>query len=278
MVFMTGCATSLTTPLLTTPSTSNLESGTVLNNSQSPTKTPGVVETMPPLAGSPSSNPAFVLRDCQQMAPPAGPVSVPNTGEGESKPGLPSDPVQGLRQALQLANQEMDAATKSTNLNDARAHAEAVVNILVGYWGCWYGNADGNGIVNDPSNGYGVLPASRVQTAAPDTRAAQVQIGWALKVYEQDSSNSQKQIQVILGDIKLWQNNPISGYEQIQFAVQNSDVENPQVTKLDGQVVQAVAWARLILLKAQTIEQANQFAVSGLKNTAEALKAARQIS
>lgn len=273
VVLMTGCAT----PLIT-PAASGSQSGVLMNTTQPSTSTPGILETAPPLLKSPSSKPSFVVGNCQQAAPPAGPSGSLNSAAEGGKPGLPSNPVLGLQQALQLANQEMGAAAQSTNLDDARNHAEAVVNILVGYWGCWYGDADGNGLVNDPSNGYGVLPAGRVQSAAPDTKAAQLQLGWALNTYEQGGSNAQKQIQIILGNVKQWQNNPVAGYEQIQQAVQNSDVNRPQVDKLDGQAVQAVAWARLILVKAQTTDQAVQFAKDGLRNTTEALQASRQIS
>lgn len=270
---MTGCAAPLTT---STVGSSQPNAAASSATTSTITRTPEVVETTPPLAKSPP-NTAFVLGDCQQAAPPAGPAGAANPGEEGGKPALPSDPVQGLQQALQLANQEMAAAAQSTSLNDARSHAEAVVNILVGYWGCWYGDADGNGVVNDPSNGYGVLPAGRVQSAAPDTRAAQVQIGWALRVYAQGDINAQKLVRIILGDVKQWQNEPMAAYQQIQNVVQNSDANHPQVGKLNGQAVQAVAWARLILIKAQTSEQAHGFAENGLRNMAEALQAARQI-
>lgn len=272
VIFMTGCAAPLLTPTANGP-----QPGALLNTTLPPTSTPKIVETASPALRLPSSKPSFVLGNCQQSGSPAGPGGSLNPSTERGKPGLPSDPVLGLQQALQLANQEMGAAAQSTSLDEARSHAEAVVNILVGYWGCWYGDADGNGTVNDPSNGFGVLPAGRVQSAAPDTKAAQLQLGWALSTYEQVDLNAQKQIQIVLGNIKQWQNNPETGYEQIQQAVQNSDVNHPQVNKLDGQAVQAVAWARLILVKAQTADQAVLFAKDGLRNTTDALQAARQI-
>ncbi len=186
---------------------------------------------------------------------------------------MPSDPVQDLQDTLQLANQEMEAAAQSPSLEDARSHAEAVVNSLVGYWGCWYGDGDGNGVVNDPSNGYGVLPAGRVQSAAPDTRAAQLQLGLALSVYETSNANAQNQVRIILGDVEQWQNNPMAAYEQIQMVVQNSEASRPQVGKLDGQAVQALGWARLILVKAQTVQESRVFAENGLQNLTAALQA-----
>lgn len=272
VLFITGCTGSLATM-----ADSSSQPDTTAINTQTPTVTPGVIENTPLLAKSPVPNASIVLGDCQQPISFARPPGASHIGEGVSKPALPSDPVLGLQQALQLANQEMDAAAQSTSLEDAKSHAEAVVNILDGYWGCWYGDADGNGLVNDPSNGYGVLPAGRVQSAAPDTRAAQVQIGWALNVYENSNSNAKKQVQIILGDVKQWQNNPMLAYEHIQTAVQNSEVDHLQVGKLNGQAIQAVAWARLILVKAQTISQAREFAGMGLPNTAKALQAAHQI-
>lgn len=47
--------------------------------------------------------------------------------------------------------------------------------------------------------------------------------------------------------------------------------------KLDGQAAQALAWASLILVKAQTIEQARGFSENGLQDMTKALQAARQI-
>jgi hypothetical protein len=272
VLFITGCTGSLATL-----ADSSSQPDTTAINTQTPTVTPGVIENTPLLAKSPVPDMSFVLGDCQQSTSLARPAGASHTSEGGSKPALPSDPVLGLQQALQLVNQEMHAAAQSTSLEDAKSHAEAVVNILDGYWGCWYGDADGNGLVNDPSNGYGVLPAGRVQSAAPDTRAAQVQIGWALNVYENSNSNAKKQVQIILGDVKQWQNNPMSTYEYIQTVVQNSEMDHLQVGKLNGQAIQAVAWARLILVKAQTTDQAHEFADKGLQNTAKALQAALQI-
>jgi hypothetical protein len=272
VMFMTGCGAPLATLADRSPQPSRVATST-----QTPAGTLGGVETMPLLAKSPVPDTSFVLGNCQKSISPAGPAGAPSPGEDVSKPALPSDPVLGLQQALQLANQEMDAAAQSGSLEEARSHAEAVVNIIDGYWGCWYGDADGNGVVYDPSNGYGVLPAGRVQSAAPDTRAGQLQNGWALNVYENGDSNAKMQVQKILGDVKQWQNNPMSAYAQIQMAVQNSDLNHSQVGKLDGQTVQALAWARLILVKAHSVEQARRFANNGLSNTAKALQAAHQI-
>jgi hypothetical protein len=187
------------------------------------------------------------------------------------------EPVQGLQNALQMADSEMKSASQSVNLQEARQHAEAVVNILVGYWGCWYGDANGDGRLDDPSDGYGVLPAGRIQEAAPDTPADRIQLGWALDVYDKGEKGNQKLIQAILGNVKLWQTDPSSAYAAIQSAVTSNSQDHVQIKKLQGNVDRAVAWARLILISAKTLDEAKDFARNGQTEINAAVLAAGQI-
>jgi len=178
---------------------------------------------------------------------------------------------------MAVADTEMEAAYQSTSLEGAKVHAEAVVNILVGYWGLWYGDANGDGKISDPSNGYGVLPAGRIQEAAPDTRAAQTQLGWAIRLYEQGNLHTQQQMQALLGNVEQWRTDPTSAYAEIQRAVDAGDAKHSLVAKLSGQVPQAVGWARLILTKAQTLEEAQAFAQQGMQRIATARQLSEQI-
>ena len=232
---------------------------------QSPTAS--LQETIPPPPVSSCSGATNKSLSSRQL-----PESSAALNSGALQVATPN-PVQGLQNALELADSEMIAANASVSLQEARRHAEAVVNILVGYWGCWYGDANEDGKLEDPSDGYGVLPAGRIQEAAPDTPAAGIQLGWALEVYENSGQSDQKPIQTILGNVNLWQTNPSEAYAVIQSAVTSTSPNYVQVTKLQGNVDQAVAWARLILVKAQTLDEAQAFANNGLKETRAALRA-----
>jgi hypothetical protein len=170
----------------------------------------------------------------------------------------------------------MQAARQSTTLAEARHHAEAVVNILVGKFGRWYGDQDADGATNDPSDGGGVLPGEKIPEAAPDA-PVEFPFGAALVVYSSNAL-SQRAIQTILGDVTQWRTRPRVGYDTIERAVAGTDLTRDAVSKLNGSAPRAVACTRLILTRAQSIDEARTYAERGLLATRAALDAARSIA
>ncbi|MBI2872737.1 MAG: hypothetical protein HYY00_06070 [Chloroflexi bacterium] len=63
----------------------------------------------------------------------------------------------GLRQQTALAMTHAQLAAKATTLADVKQHAEHVVNIIEGSKGANFGDKDGNGTVENPGDGRGVL-------------------------------------------------------------------------------------------------------------------------
>lgn len=260
---------------------------------QTPTPGSGAVSpSAQPAEGSPtqggSAGPAGVISQTPAFSgTPAGSLRAPGSTAAPAQPFLPgpasvtpvptADPVQGLQKALGIADQEMNAAASSASLEQARAHAEIAVNVLVGYWGVGYGDGDGDGKIDDASSRYGVLPAGRVQEAAPGTGAAYTQLGWAILVDETLGSSASQPIQSLLGDTQAWKNDPVGSYNQIQAAIEATDPSHPEASKLGGQVPKAVAWGRLVLIKAQTLEDAKAYASRGSQATSAALQTANQI-
>lgn len=187
-------------------------------------------------------------------------------------------PLLGLQRALELTNDEMSAAANSADLKAAKRHAEGAVNVLGGYWSRWYGDGDGDGDINDPSDKRGVLPGDRIPEAAPDTRAAEWPIGWAVRVFEDGDENTRQVIEsMILGNVNLWKNKPRARYDEMEKAVAGSDVQRQLVGKLDGRAMRAMVWARLILVKAQSLAEAQNYAKSGLQEVGACLEAVRKI-
>src|SRR5207249_6373930 len=88
-------------------------------------------------------------------------ASVPGA-VGTPTPRVTATPQSALRDALAALHAEARDAQSAASVTEARQHAEAAVNILVGQWGRWYGDADGDGTVNDPLKGVGILPGERV--------------------------------------------------------------------------------------------------------------------
>ncbi len=177
--------------------------------------------------------------------------------------------------ALELAANEMSAAQNSVTLDEARAHAEAVVNILVGKRGRWYGDQDGDGSVNDPLKGRGVLPGE-IQTQGADVdNTTNFSAGLALMAV--GTNPNPPPLTVLLGDVKTWRGQPRAGYDQIANALANANA-SPQLDALQGSVPRAVAFARLLLTNARTMEEARAFAAEAVKEMEEAVGAARELA
>jgi hypothetical protein len=175
-----------------------------------------------------------------------------------------SDPQEGLLHDLALANQEINATCQSTTLADAKSHAEAVVNIVGGPWGLWYGDANGDGQTNDPSDRQGLLPAGTVQSSV-NSDNAHIQLGWALVNYEQGNEQAKKHSQALLGDLSLWMNDPFTAWKNVADAVNGTDLQHLQAAKLLGTIVRQMAWARLVLVKAKSLQDAHFFACQSIE-------------
>jgi hypothetical protein len=229
----------------------------------------------PALDSAPSAAPTdAVAAVFATPASQAGAPTLSSTTLPGGMPGVPDNPLVGLQQALQLADQEMQAAQASSTLAEARHHAEGAANIIVGYWGLWYGDADGDGERYDPSNGRGVLPAGIVQEGANGSEAARPQLGWALILYLSGTPAQASLANQLLGDPHAWQTDPASRYAAIQRAVDGSDARGNLVQKLPGLAEQSLGWARLILLHASTLDEARTFAAQGALSAGAAAQAA----
>ena len=231
---------------------------------QDSTATPGPTDAVAAVFATPSPRPG------------APTLPTPTAFPG-GQPGVPDSPVVGLQQALQLAEQEMQAAQSSATLAEARHHAEGAANILVGYWGLWYGDADGDGTVYDPSNERGVLPAGRVQEGALGNEAARPQLGWALILYLSGTPAQAEIATQLLGDPHAWQTDAADRYAAIQRAVEGSSDQGNLVQKLSGQVEKSLGWARLLLLRARTLDEAHALATQGALSAAAAVGAVQKI-
>ena len=122
------------------------------------------------------------------------------------------------------------------------------------------------------TGGRGIFPGERIPGPAPDS-GAELPIGWGVKAYDLGDARTQQAVQTIMGDVARWQSDPRASYDAIQAVLVGSGPNGSQIDKLPGTGERAVAWARLILLKAASLDQAQQFAVQGSQQTGAALAA-----
>ena len=202
--------------------------------------------------------------------------ATPGAQASQTAPAIPAatpGPVQGLQRELALADQEMNAARTSATLRDAQQHAQAVLNILVGAWGRWYDVSQ----FSDPSDRRGVFPGERVPGPPKDTSSDLTPIGWGIRAYDLGDVKTQPAVQTVMGDVKLWRNDPRSRYNEIERAVTGTDLNRSLVGKLDGRSMRAVAWARLIIAKAGSLDESHQYAILGSTETSAALGAVQNL-
>lgn len=94
-----------------------------------------------------------------------------------------SAPLSQLRQSgadVYVHAVELQDAVQRKNLATAKRHAEHLVNLIEGRNGLHYGDVDGNGVIEDPGDGTGLLPELQAFTRATHdhvimTRAAAIQ-------------------------------------------------------------------------------------------------------
>lgn len=177
--------------------------------------------------------------------------------------------------ALELAAQEMRGGENIGSLAGARMHAEATVNILVGKFGRWYGDQDGDGNKTDPSKGRGVLPGEIVTQGADLDNGVKFPAGLALLAA--GTQRNPPELARLLGDTDMWRAKPRAGYDAIEAAVQSGD-KAPQLEALVGAVPRAVALARLLLTKAKTVEDAHALATRAIAELEAAGKEARALA
>ncbi len=178
-----------------------------------------------------------------------------------------------LVNALTLADDEMRAAQTSTTLAESKTHAEAAVNILVGKYGRWYGDQNGDGTVSDPSDKRGVLPGEKSPVSGADSDAPP-QFPFGLVLLTAGANTNSPALVSLLGDVNLWRTQPRRGYDAIANALAQLNT-SPQLASLQGSVPRAVALARLVLADAQTTDKARAFAASASQELDAALASAR---
>lgn len=172
---------------------------------------------------------------------------------------------------LQLVQAEMRAAQNATDLAEAHLHAETAVNILVGKYGRWYGDQNGDGKIADPSDKRGILPGEKSPLSGADSDAP-VQFPFGLVLLAVGSNSNAPALRPLLGDVALWQTKPRAGYDTIANALAQK-----QVDALQGNLPRAVAFARLILTSAQTADDARVFAANAVRELDAALLTAQTI-
>jgi plastocyanin/uncharacterized membrane protein YozB (DUF420 family) len=97
-----------------------------------------------------------------------------------STSALPAEQLLQASHDLQMHAGEMQDALKRGNLSTARRHAEHLINLAEGKQGPDYGDADGDGVVEDPGDGTGALVyldrvlAASGQPAPSGSPAAQI--------------------------------------------------------------------------------------------------------
>jgi plastocyanin len=102
---------------------------------------------------------------------------------------------------LQIHADEMAQAADRGNLETAKRHAEHVINLVAGKDGAGYGDADHNGLVEDPGDGTGfqtVLEHARAEARAQntDTPAAEALLGQMQDASRRLQADAQTVIQV----------------------------------------------------------------------------------
>jgi hypothetical protein len=215
----------------------------------------------------PGSTPAATHTTNAPAIVPLTPTIVATAGD--ATPG----PVQGLQHELALADQQMNAVSASATLPEAQQHAQAVVNILGGAWGRWYGDTQ----FSDASDRRGIFPGDRIPGPANDTSTDLTPFGWGIRAYDLQDANTQLAVQTIMGDVKAWRDSPRAAYDMIQGVVNATDPSHPAIAKLAGRGTRALAWARLIVVSAGSLDQARQYAVSGSVETDAAVAAAETL-
>lgn len=232
----------------------------------SPAATPSLIPATPTATGPPSPSPSATPTIKPTPVTPAAPVT---------PSALASPQKNDLRYALQVADGELRAAQASSSLAEARQHAEGSLNASVGAFGRWYGDADHDGQVEDPSNGSGILPGERVPGPPPDVGTPVFPFGAAFLALDNGNAADRAALEVLLGDVELWRSTPRKGYDAIDAAVQSGNAQKG-IAALGGSVPRAAAATRYILVKAQTLDEAKPYAALGAAQTGAALDALRK--
>ncbi len=178
-----------------------------------------------------------------------------------------------LVSTLDLAANEMRAAESATTFDDAKLHAEAAVNILVGKYGRWYGDQNGDNQVTDPSDKRGVLPGEKLAVSGGADIDTNAQFPYGLALMAVGTQTNSPALQNILGDVVLWRTRARGGYDSIESAITQNNL-----AALQGTVPRSVAYARLILTTARTLDEAHQLATFGVNELDSAMQVARTLA
>lgn len=178
-----------------------------------------------------------------------------------------SNVASALNATLERAVSEMRAAQGADTLEQAKGHAETAVNVLVGKFGRWYGDQDGDGKISDPSDGRGVLPGEKSPVSGGANGDAPPQFPFGLALLAAGRNPNTPQTMALLGDVTLWRTKPRAGYDAIANAVARGDVAG-----LQGAVPRAVAFGRLILTSAHTLDAAHTLAGEVVRELESAMR------
>lgn len=235
-----------------------------------------------PLAATPAQTPSPTT--AVNFAPTQTPFDPPNPATAEPSPVPPmtptpsqpsSTPASELVTVLETAAQEMAAAETAASLADVRGHAKVTVNLLVGKYGRWYDDSDGNGSMYDPSAGQGVLPGEILTQGADLDTGTKFPSGLILDAA--GTNPNLASLKLLLGDVDVWRTRPRAGYDTIEMALKNAST-SPNLDALHGAVPRAVAFARLILTDAKTPQDAHTLALKVSAELNDALRGARMSS
>jgi hypothetical protein len=231
------------------------------------------------MAGNPVTTPTAATASVPSSLPlmTTTPLNTPNAGQPAVLQTPSAQPARALQQAILLADGEARAAQKSATLPDARRHAEALVNILIGPLGRWYGDTNGDGQVDDPSDKRGVLPAERQTVGAPDTPLSVPYFGWALLTYDDGNAQTRDAISQLLGDPEAWKSDPRKSYDAIAAGITPADAAHGYAVKLSGLVPQLVAYGRLLLTKTSSPSEAQTVAARAAQVSAAATQAVQNL-
>ncbi|MBI5878622.1 MAG: hypothetical protein HZB53_13315 [Chloroflexi bacterium] len=162
----------------------------------------------------------------------------------------PHSAADSLQAALLLVERELGAASIAGDVAAVQSHAQNATNVLVGPYGRWY--------AGDAGIEQGVLPGERVPGPAPDVGNPQWPAGWALLVYGEGRPGDQAVVRDLIGDVGVWQSAPRRGYDAVAAAIAAGPVV--ESVKLAGPVGRTLAYARLILATADSLERAHRWA------------------
>lgn len=221
-------------------------------------------------------SPAVTVTTMPPILTPGSPSLVATPNSAATSSSAPTPGQGSLRSALIALDGEVRAAQTAASFSESRLHMEAALNMLVGLWGRWYGDSDGDGMTTDPLQGAGILPGERVPGPPPDVGRPLSPVGLALIAYSNTNDSDKQVIAGLFDDIGLWQSTPRKGYDTIESAIKSANTPN-SVLKLSGPLPRIVAYLRLALTKANSATDAASYLQHVAADSSAAMSAASKL-